>query len=222
MQVDGGIPAAGHGQQVTSNLARRSTAIACMDFDCRDSARPFYVAHLARRQDLNASCARRLAQLCVSLFPQINNRRNDNAAIGEFQCVSVAAIVVCKYHGRPTRPDAIAQAIVAGRRSQHHAGTVIVGEGDRPLNRTGSQNDLLRPHLPQALTHPVLVRAMLHNCQEILLVVARCTRFGQTNDLGHGLELRNGICDPAHGGCCVDFSAASQQRAARLKLVINQ
>ena len=41
--------------------------------------------------------------------------------------------------------------IAAHRLRQHHAGPVVAGEGQRPLDRAGGENDALRMDVPQPL-----------------------------------------------------------------------
>ena len=64
---------------------------------------------------------------------------------------AVGAVVVGEQHGAPAGQHAVAVDIGGGRRGEHDAGPVVVGEDQRPLDRAGRQHDLPGADLPQPL-----------------------------------------------------------------------
>jgi hypothetical protein len=82
---------------------------------------------------------------------RINNSSYLDAGRREIEGRAVGLGVVCEDDGAAAGRDGKAVDIGARRRRQHHARPVVAGEHQRPLDCAGSNNDLARPHHPQAL-----------------------------------------------------------------------
>ncbi len=170
---------------------------------------------------LDARRARALGQLAARRRACVDNRSHRDTGRSEAQRSSIGAVVVGE-HDRPrARPHPIAIHERGNRRGEHHAGSIVVREYERPLDGARRQHDLVRPHSPQALARPralfwrQVVGQALGDREEIVVVVAEHRAARQEPHLGHRSEVRDRPRDPRHRRAAANRAVGRRIRGSR-------
>ena len=154
-EVDGRIPAAGHGNQIAGEALGLAARIAD-----HDAAHAMAAAHLLDRGAGEVAGLRRLRRRLRArrgALSCIDHRGDRDAGLGEILGRAEGVVVVGEDHRAPARRDTVAIHIGAHGAGQHDAGPVVIAEDDRPLDRARRQHRALGHDAPQPLAR--LMRA---------------------------------------------------------------
>ena len=156
-QVDGGVPAAGHQDEVAVDLGRGADDGFARAVDRHDIHAGHPLGAVGRGdgrvgQDADAALLGLRRQRAAELGAQIDDGGDGDAGIGHVECRLIGAVVVGQDDGALARQRAEAVDIGAGGVRQHDAGAVVVGEHQGAFVGAGRQNHLFGADLPQALT----------------------------------------------------------------------
>ena len=141
----------------------------------------------------------------------------------------VGIVIVGEQHGAGSRRDGIAVDIGLDRARQHHAGAIVAGEDERPLQCASREHDSAGADMPQPLarqsgrrrgTEP-LADTFGRN-QVIVVVMPEHRRARQQADLRHCLQLGDRGGGPGGALAIADPVRAAQQRAAEERLAVGE
>jgi hypothetical protein len=140
---------------------------------------------------------------------------------------AVSAVVVGEHHGARSQANAMTRGVARHGRGQHHARAVVVGEHQRALDGTRSQNHLARPHAPHTLAHRPALRQRqvigeaLRDREEVAVVVAEDGAAREEPHVGHRGELHERLLQPLRRRDAVEHAMrVAEQRAAQLGLLV--
>ena len=102
------------------------------------------------RTGIPARCAR-LPGFAVP--PDVNDGGDLDAALGQCEGRPVGVVMGDEKDGWPTRRHRVPDSVGLGRAGQHHAGPVIAGKGDDPLDHSRLLRDRAGPDHPLTLAH---------------------------------------------------------------------
>ena len=153
--MDRRIPAAGQDNQIAGKGgwgAGQALAIRGQGRDLRGlhPPPPQKVDHAVARKQFDAGPADGFGDGAGALRPAIRHHHL-RPGFGQIQRRPIAAVIVGEYQGAAARQHGIATDVLANRRCQHDARTVVVGECQRPLASALGKHHLLGSHPPQAL-----------------------------------------------------------------------
>ena len=180
-------------------------------------------------QNLKAKISGGRKQPLARRISTVHDRFNGNAGALQIEGSFVGRIVRRVDANLGADSNAVVIEIGTGRRCQHDAGTIVVGEYHRPFDRTCGNDHLLRPYLPQPFARQVrigigqVVGHPLDQRHEILSVVAESRGAAEQSHIIHGRKRRSRIRGPLEARLAVDHYAAFMgKRTAELRLLIAQ
>ena len=225
------IPAAGAGDQITVDPARRPRQLSSCRVQGGHARRPQVAVahgldHPMACEHRDAGFPRCTRQCAARIAPGV--RHQDHLATGSlpFQRRSVTAVVVRDQHKPFAGRDAIAAHIAGHGRRQHDTGEVVVREDERTFDRPGRQHDLPGTHAMQTLSQlgsrgrQPMVGATLQHRQEVVVVEADDGASRQHGDVFEGTQFAHGVGHPFRSRATVDSQRRAQQTAAKRILFV--
>ena len=157
----------------------------------------------------------------------VDNGGNLDPQPAEIARGAPAVIVVGEDRDRFPGGGPPAVGIGPHRAGQHHAGPVVIAEGDRTFGRPGTQQGALRIDPPQDLTRLVrravaVVGALLQGTVYAVIVGAVDTGPGHQADIVHRPQLARRPRGPVGAGHAVDLEAFRVETAAGQEILIRQ
>ncbi|MCX7200692.1 MAG: hypothetical protein NTW37_22585 [Proteobacteria bacterium] len=133
----------------------------------------------------------------------------------------VGRVVVREHQGTPAGLHAVAVEVGACTAGEHHAGQVVVAEGDRALDRAGCNDDLARADLPEALARQVLgdrgaAADLLCHGRHVVVPDRGDLAAHQHAHARRRLQFSGDLMYPAGRLVAVDARVLAEQRAAHL------
>jgi hypothetical protein len=182
-----------------------------------------------RRTERNRDAGRlRLSdESAFRLRPRIDDAGNPDAGFTERQRSRIGIVIVGEDDAGDPGCYAVALDECTRRGAQHDPRPVIVGEGDRPFDCPGREDDLSRPDLPQAVARHALVeklRIMVGHAlaQHEIIVMPVANRGGAGEHMYiRRLGKAGGYCrDPGELAFAVDGRAAEVRQSAKPGMLI--
>ncbi|MFM7785002.1 MAG: hypothetical protein ACKPE6_10235, partial [Gammaproteobacteria bacterium] len=155
VQVDHRAPAAGDREQIAVD-PRLEPGLHPFGTEAhhghpRDAHVPACCGDHARFQQRDPRTTRGIDARAGGRGTRVDDRCHAHAGRMQVECCAVSAVVVREQHGTPAAAHGVAVQVTAHRRGEHHAGSVVVREDQRPFDRAGRKHDAACAHAPQAL-----------------------------------------------------------------------
>ena len=183
MQVYGGSPPSGSGNQIAVDLTERaldglSIGVETHDLDSAHPLLTEHVHHGMAADHVNTVLPYPGGQRTTRLSSHIHHRGHRRSSLGQVQRRLIGAVVV-REHQRP-RPGRyrISVRIRGDGRRQQDAGSVIIRKHERALDGTGGENNLFGSDSPEPFTGSrrgsgeQVGRHAFEDSEEIVVVVA--------------------------------------------------
>ncbi len=216
-------PAAGHGDQVAENLlgppAQLAGAGQAPDLDPRHALAARHLADAVPGMHRDAQGACLVGQGARSFGAHIHDCCDGAASLVDRDGRPVGIVVVRADHHTAPGQHAPKPDVVAHRRGQHHAGHVVIGEAQRPLQRAGRDDDALGAHPPKTMprracqARPVIGHPLVEQCIAVI-VEPRRHGPGAKRDVLHVLQHIDLRLGPVGGWLAVDLDIALRIGAA--------
>ncbi|OMP12831.1 hypothetical protein COLO4_02708, partial [Corchorus olitorius] len=192
-----------------------------------DALFALHVDHRAAADHPNAAAAHGGGQLAFGGGAGIHYGHHFTSGIGPVQRGLIGAVVRGHQHQLIAGHHAVAVDIDGDGGGDHAAGHIVMAEDQRALLRAGSEHHPVRPHAVHALAYlsgcravAVVIRAVLINGEEIVVVIAVYRRAHQQRHFRHGGQLGHHLSHPVSGRLALNQFAAGEQMSARFALLI--
>ncbi len=211
--MDGGVPAAGHADQIAVQLRsvvqhHRSHALAA------DGALDAPIAEIGSLRRHRGGGAR------------VDDTCDIDSGGFEVACRGREIVTIAEDHGTLARPGAVAVDESACGRGQHDAGNIVARKSDHPLVRTSGDDDPLGVDPPDPLArrmrrwHRARLAYAFDGGQTVVIVISEDRRARHDADVVHRGELRQASLDPVDAWLAVERNALTQERPAEAEVLI--
>ena len=220
VQVNGRAPAPGYGQRVTADGPR------CAGQRPAVTRQPSYLnlAHTARARRVDdhgiadhleptrCSLARQLRR---GHRPRIDDGRHTDTCGVQRERRAVGIIIVGRHDDRASDTHRVLDEIASHRAGQHDPGSVVVGEHQWLLDRTGGNHHPFRPDLPQPLdgSRRIIGLRPIHGHQHVVVVVACDQCAGEHPHIDCVTKFSDSTLQPLQRRHAVHFAALIAQAA---------
>ena len=132
-----------------------------------------------------AQCTRRIDGGGLRFRSEVGNQRDLDTFIVQIDRRFVGGVGRGQDDGARPELDAVAVDVSAGSIREHDAGAIVVGEYERPLDRSGCQHHVFCPHLPEPLAWQSWIRLVhvvgdaLGQGDKVLREIAECLGAAQ-------------------------------------------
>ena len=225
VQMDRGLPAARDRQQVAVDRPRRPGRLAAFeahDLDRRELRAAQRPRDHVAGQRLDADLAQRRNQRMVRRAAGVDHGRHPHARDGEIERGPIGVVAAREDRGIGARRHGEAVEIGADGARQHDAWPVVVGEGERPLDRPGREHHLAGADRPETLARAAGIFPVFEQGDQIVVVVAERRGARQERHLGQARKLAQGALDPGERRGILDLLPLGQQPAAEARLLVDQ
>ena len=226
-QVHHRRPAARHGDDIAGHLFQNS-AFTSLKAD-GDAGHPLAALDLHNRTarfHANAHSLGLGGQIARHSAARVDNQRHFQPRLFQGNGGAVAVVIVGGDHCAVARGHSKVHHIIAHGRGQHHAGNIIAGKGQRPLNRARGGHDLARPDAPEPMLRPTVARGMVSHLfigQHIAVVINARRHAAQTQrDIRHFFKGLNGVLHPYIRRCSVNHIAIHRRAATPMGGLLHQ
>ena len=229
MQVEERIPAARNSQHIAGDQLGVAATKRCHDHASERTIRSGRGVHDdAPTAHLNAQLARATGQPALGIGTNVNYQRHVHTRVDQVQHRAIRIVVGRKDHGALWH-EAVAMQVATYTSREHHARAVVVRKDEWALSGAGRDDQLMGAHLPHAsqsaaatlVLRQVLADA-LHQCDRALIANIKDGRARQDRHRRVVPQALLDVSDPEVCRAIVDHNVLPQQRAAEVRMLIDQ